>query len=167
VKRTLFSPIRKRRARGFGGRLRAAWEVWDDGSGAASAKAFVDIEFVHECVAICTFEICEEGVQKGLHLSFALVDAAARRLLGSGSSTGFRGLSCGDKDWLDLAAEDDLSSRAVRAVVCNCRGPVTIVLGDVADDDARRRAEADHSVATINTSEVLDELFADVSVSER
>jgi hypothetical protein len=167
VKRTLFSPVRKRRARGFGGWLGAAWEVRDDGSGAASAETFVDIEFVHESVAICAFEICEEGVQEGLHLTFALVDAAARRLLGSGSSSAFGGLSWDGKDGLELAVEKDLASGAVRAVVCDCGGPVAIVLGDVANDDARRRAEVDHPVATINAPEIVDELFADTSVSER
>lgn len=137
MKRTLFSAVRERRARGLGGWLGAAWEVRDDGSGATSTKAFIDIEFVHECVVICAFEICEEVVQEGLHLSFAVVDAAARRLLGSGSSSGFGDLSWGGKNRLELAVEKDLASGAVIAVVCDWGGPVAIVLGDVADDDAR------------------------------
>ena len=167
VKRTLFGPVRKRRARGFGGWLGAAWEVRGDGSGAASAEAFIDIEIVHECIAICAFEICEEVVQEGLHLLFALVDAAARRLLGSGSSGGFGSLSWGGKDRLELAVEKDLAGGAVSAVVCDCRSPIAIMLGDVAYDDARRRAEVDHSVATINPPKIVDELFADIFVSER
>ena len=41
------------------------------------------------------------------------------------------------------------------------------MLGDVADNDARRCPEVDYSVATINTPEIFDELLAGVSVSER
>ncbi len=41
------------------------------------------------------------------------------------------------------------------------------MLSDVADDDSRRSPKVYHSVATINAAEILDELFADISVSER
>jgi hypothetical protein len=41
------------------------------------------------------------------------------------------------------------------------------MLGDIADDDARRRPEIDRTVATANPAEIFDELFADISVSER
>jgi len=143
-----------------------AWELWDDGSGATSPKAFIDIEFVHESITIRAFEIRKEVVQEGFHLLLALVDAAARGLLGSDSSREFCELSRGGKDRLDSAAKNNLGRRAVCAVVCNCGGPVAIVLGDVADDDARRRPEVDHSVATIDAPEIFDELFAGVSVSE-
>ena len=96
----------------------------------------------------------------------ALVNATARRLLGRRSSGAFDYLSWGGKDRLKVAEEDDLGRGAVGAVVCDCGGPVAIVLGHVADDDARRSPEVYHSVATINAPEIVDELFADVSVSE-
>lgn len=96
----------------------------------------------------------------------ALVNAAARRFLDRGSSGAVDCLSWGSKDRLEVAEEDDLDRGAVGAVVCDCGGPVAIVLGDVADDDARRSPEVYHSVATINAPKILDELFADVSVSE-
>lgn len=166
MKRALLGPVGKRRARRLGGRLGAAWEIWDDGCGAASPKALID-ELVHERVAISALKVGEEGVQEVLHLSLALVDAAARGLLGGGGSREFRGRSRAGKDRLELAAENDLGSGAVRAVICDCSGPVAIVLGDVADDDARRRPEVDHSVATINPSETLEKLCARISVSER
>lgn len=96
----------------------------------------------------------------------ALVDAAARRLLGRGSNGAFDCLSWGRKDRLEVAEEDDLSRGGVGAVVCDCGDPVALVLGDVADDDARGSPEVYHSVATINAPESLDELCADISVSE-
>ena len=96
----------------------------------------------------------------------ALVNATARRLLDRGGSGALDCLSWGGKDRLEVAEEDDLGRGAIGAVVCDCGGPVTIMLGNVADDDARRSPEVYHSVATINAPKILDELFADISVSE-
>lgn len=62
--------------------------------------------------------------------------------------------------------EDDLGSGGVGAVICDCGDPVAIMLGDVADDDSRGSPEVYHSVSTINAAEILDELLADISVSE-